>query len=318
MSYKGKKVAFVFPGQGAQYVGMGMDFINQFPKLKESLETFDKKNKTELFKIMRDGPVEKLKETKFTQPAILLHSIAAMKALKEKLDIEPDFVAGHSLGEFSALVANGVLTLEDAMYLVHRRGQFMIDANDGKEFGMAAILGLESDKVKEICETASKVDIVIAANFNTPKQVVISGSKAGVDKACELAEENKARRVMPLVVGGPFHSPLIKRAENWLAEELEKINFAETKIPVVANVDAQPTIDLVKIKENLAKQVTSSVLWVDSVEKMIADGVEIFVEFGPNNVVSGMIKKINKKKTQRFNLDKLEDLNKLIEGLEAI
>ncbi|MEA1971761.1 MAG: ACP S-malonyltransferase [Candidatus Cloacimonadota bacterium] len=318
MSFKGKKVAFVFPGQGAQYIEMGMDFIENNPKLKESLIQFDKKNNTELYKIMREGPEEKLRETRYTQPAILLHSIAAMNSLKEKLDIEPDFVAGHSLGEFSALVANGVLSLEDAMYLVHRRGQFMIDANEEKEFAMAAILGLKADKVIEICEEASKIDIVIAANFNTPKQIVISGSKAGVDKACELAKENKARRIMPLVVGGPFHSPLINRAENWLAEELKKINFVKTQIPVVANVDALPTTDLEKIKDNLAKQVTSSVLWVDSVKKMIADGVEIFIEFGPKNVVSGMIKKINKKQTKRFNLDNLEDLDKLIEGLKKI
>lgn len=317
MSYKGKKIAFVFPGQGAQYIGMGMDFIEDNSELKNTLEQFDKENDTNLKKIMSEGPVEALKETKYTQPAILLHSIAAMKALQEKLNIQPDFVAGHSLGEFSALVANDVLTLKDAMYLVHKRGQFMIEANQGNDFAMAAIIGLDSQTIKDICTEADKVDTVVAANFNTPQQVVISGSKAGVDKACELAKEQKAKRVMPLVVGGPFHSPLIKDAEKWLTEEMKDITFSETEIPVVANVDATPTTDTKQIKENLSKQVTSSVLWVDSVEKMIAEGVEIFIEFGPKNVVSGMIKKINRK-PNRFNLDKLEKLDKLIKGLEEL
>jgi len=317
MSYKGKKVAFVFPGQGAQYIGMAMDFVAEFPKLKETLTNFDEKNKTNLYDIMNEGPVEKLKDTQFTQPAILFHSICALHILQEKLDIKPDFVAGHSLGEFSALVANGVLTLEDAMYLVHRRGQFMIAANDGKEFAMAAILGLSAEQIKDICDTASKVDIVVAANFNTPVQVVISGSKLGVEKACELATELKAKRVMPLVVGGAFHSPLVSKAEGWLAEELEKINFNETTIPVIANIDAQPHTSINEIKSNLAKQVTSSVLWVKSIEKMVEEGVEIFIEFGPKNVVSGMIKKINKT-PKRFNFDRLEKLDQLIKGLEEL
>ncbi|MCD6177417.1 MAG: ACP S-malonyltransferase [Candidatus Cloacimonetes bacterium] len=288
------KIAFIFPGQGAQYVGMAMDFIKNNTELENILKNFDIKNNTDLYKIMSEGPDEKLKETKFTQPAILFHSIAALNTVLKKINIIPDYVAGHSLGEFSALVANGVLTLEDAMYLVYKRGEFMIKANEGKPFAMAAIIGLSPDEIKAICEEASKIDIVIAANFNTPVQTVISGSKAGVEKACEIAQERGAKRVVPLVVGGPFHSPLIKKAATWLFEEMNKINFNETTIPVVSNVNAKPVINTKEIKNNLAKQVTSSVLWIDSIKFMIEDGVDTFIEFGPKRVLAGMLKKIDK------------------------
>jgi [acyl-carrier-protein] S-malonyltransferase len=288
------KIAFIFPGQGAQYIGMAMDFVKSNAELENILKSFDVKNKTNLYGIMSEGPEEKLKETKFTQPAILFHSIAAMQTVLNEINIIPDYVAGHSLGEFSALVANGVLTLEDAMYLVHKRGEFMIKANEGKPFAMAAIIGLSPNEVKDICEEASKIDIVIAANFNTPVQTVISGSKAGVEKACEIATERNAKRVIPLVVGGPFHSPLIQKAATWLSEEMTNINFNETTIPVVSNVNAKPVTNTNEIKNNLAKQVTSSVLWVDSIKFMIEDGVDTFIEFGPKKVLAGMLKKIDK------------------------
>ncbi|MFA7056156.1 MAG: ACP S-malonyltransferase [Candidatus Cloacimonadales bacterium] len=310
-----KKIAFVFPGQGAQYVGMSMDFVEGKADLKEILEKFDKDNNTELFRIMAEGPESELTETKYTQPAILFHSIAAWKSLTERIAITPDFVAGHSLGEFTSLVANGVLTLSDAMYLVHRRGQFMIDANEGKPFAMAAIMGIDSEAVKEICKEAEAAGIVIPANFNSPVQTVISGSKAGVEKAMELAKEKGAKRAIPLNVGGPFHSPLIEKAGVWLAEEMEKLDFANAKIPVVSNVDAQPHTYATKIKENLAKQVTSSVRWIESVEYMIEQGVELFVEFGPQKVLSGMIKKIDKN-ISVVNVDKLTDIENAIEVIE--
>lgn len=310
-----KKIAFVFPGQGAQYVGMSMDFVEGKADLKEILEKFDKDNNTELFRIMAEGPESELTETKYTQPAILFHSIAAWKSLTERLAITPDFVAGHSLGEFTSLVANGVLTLSDAMYLVHRRGQFMIDANEGKPFAMAAIMGIDSEAVKEICKEAEAAGIVIPANFNSPVQTVISGSKAGVEKAMELAKEKGAKRAIPLNVGGPFHSPLIEKAGVWLAEEMEKLDFANAKVPVISNVDAQPHTYATKIKENLAKQVTSSVRWIESVEYMIEQGVELFVEFGPQKVLSGMIKKIDKN-ISVVNVDKLTDIENAIEVIE--
>jgi [acyl-carrier-protein] S-malonyltransferase len=311
------KIAFIFPGQGAQYIGMAMDFAENNPEFTDILQKFDKKNGTELFNIMREGPEEQLKETKFTQPAILFHSIAAMKTVLNEFDIKPDFVAGHSLGEFSALVANGVLNLEDAMYLVHKRGEFMIRANDGKPFAMAAIIGLDSITVKNICDEASSAGIVIAANFNTPVQTVISGSKAGVEKACEIAQEKDAKRVIPLVVGGPFHSPLIERAKTWLAEEMEKIIFNTTNIPVIANVNAKPTTEPEKIRKNLAEQVTSSVRWVECIEFMIENGVNTFVEFGPKKVLSGMLKKIDRN-VKVISIDTLETFNSVKQELENL
>lgn len=311
------KIAFIFPGQGAQYIGMAMDFIEGNAELENILNDFDKKNNTDLFKIMSDGPEEKLKETKFTQPAILFHSIAAMRTVLNEIKIIPDYVAGHSLGEFSALVANGVLTLEDAMYLVHKRGEFMIKANEGKPFAMAAIIGPSPEEIKDICAEASKVDVVIAANFNTPVQTVISGSKAGVEKACEIAKERKAKRVVPLVVGGPFHSPLIIKAATWLAEEMNNINFKKTTIPVVSNVNAKPVIDTGNIKINLAKQVTSSVLWVDSIKFMIEDGVDTFIEFGPKKVLAGMLKKIDKN-VKVISIDTIETFELIKSNLETL
>ncbi len=311
------KIAFIFPGQGAQYIGMAMDFVKSNAEFENILKGFDDKNKTNLFDIMSEGPEEKLKETKFTQPAILFHSIAALKTVLNEIDIIPDYVAGHSLGEFSALVANGVLTLEDAMYLVHKRGEFMIKANEGKPFAMAAIIGPSPDEVKAICEEASKVDIVIAANFNTPVQTVISGSKAGVEKACEIAQERKAKRVVPLVVGGPFHSPLIQKAANWLSEEMENIIFNKTVIPVVSNVNAKPVTDTNEIKNNLAQQVTSSVLWVDSIKFMIEDGVDTFIEFGPKKVLAGMLKKIDKN-VKVISIDTIETFELVKNELETL
>ncbi len=309
------KIAFVFPGQGAQYVGMAMDFVEQESALKEILNKFDRDNSVELFRIMSEGPDTDLTDTKFTQPAILFHSIAAWKTLTSRLEITPKFVAGHSLGEFTSLVANGVLTLSDAMYLVHRRGQFMIEANEGKPFAMAAIMGLDSQAVTELCKEAEDAGIVIPANFNSPVQTVISGSKEGVEKAMQIAKSKGAKRAIALNVGGPFHSPLIEKAGVWLQEEMEKMSFQDTTIPVVSNVDALPHNSSDKIKENLAKQVTSSVRWIESVEYMIDKGIELFVEFGPQKVLSGMIKKIDKN-ISVVNIDKLEDIENAIEVIQ--
>ncbi len=315
MSFQGKKVAFLFPGQGAQYIGMANDFIESNIKHKKVLEDFDITNNTDLANIIKEGPEEKLKDTKFTQPAILFHSIVALKTLQSKIDIEPDYVAGHSLGEFSALVANNVLSFQDAMYLVHKRGQFMIEANGDRPFGMAAIIGLSPKEVKDICEEASKIDIVIAANYNTPIQTVISGSKAGVDKACEIAKERKAKRIIPLIVGGPFHSPLIEKASDLLEKEMATIDFKNTNIPVIANVDAKPHTNSEQIKQNLKDQVVSSVLWVDSMNYLINENVDIFIEFGPKGVLAGMMRKIDRKK-RVLTIDTLADIEKVIEELK--
>ena len=307
-----QKIAYIFPGQGAQYVGMSRELIEADSENIKYLEEFQTRTGYDLKDIMLNGPEEKLKETRFTQPAILFHSIAALRLWQKKSDLKPDFVAGHSLGEFSALVANGVLGLSDAMYLVHKRGEFMIKASEGKPFGMTAIIGLSPEKVAELCEQASKDGVVIAANFNTPVQTVISGSESGVKATVALAEKEGAKRIIPLVVGGAFHSPLVAKAAQWLQEAMNNIDFQPAEIPVVSNVDAQPWTDVDQIKTNLASQVTSSVRWVESVNYMSAAGVNVFIEFGPQKVLSGMLRKIDRSLTT-LNLEKPDSLHKLTE-----
>jgi [acyl-carrier-protein] S-malonyltransferase len=308
------KTAFIFPGQGAQYVGMAQNFIDYNSEFQSILNHFDQKNQTELYSIMKNGPEEVLQETKYTQPAILFHSYVAMKTFLKEIDITPDFVAGHSLGEFTALVANHVLTIDDALYLVHKRGEFMIKANAGVPFAMAAIVGPDEATVKAFCEEASKVGLVVAANFNTPVQTVISGTKNGVEKACEIAMKNGVKKIIQLQVGGPFHSPLIQKAGEWLKAEMESISFQKTKIPVISNVDALPATEPERIKENLARQVTSSVLWVDCVNYMIKEGVTTFYEFGPKKVLAGMIKKIDRN-VKVISIDTLEDIDAVKEEI---
>ncbi|MDD3049900.1 MAG: ACP S-malonyltransferase [Candidatus Cloacimonetes bacterium] len=307
MSFKNHKIAFVFPGQGSQYLGMSMDFIERDNDLYNTLEAFRKRTGTDLLSIMKDGPEDILKETRFTQPAILFHSYAAMKSLLQKINISPDFVAGHSLGEFTALVANGVLDIEDAMYLVHRRGEFMIKANDGRPFAMSAIMGPSSDEVRSFCQEASETGIVVAANFNTPVQTVISGEEQAVRKAEDIARANGAKRIFPLAVGGAFHSPLIEKAAEWLEKEMNSVSFNNTKTPVISNVDALPAKDPEVIKRNLKKQITSSVLWVKSVQNMVEQGTTLFLEFGPQKVIAGMIKKIDKN-VEVISIDNIKDL----------
>lgn len=316
--YKDKKIAFVFPGQGAQYIGMAQDYLENNAQLKTVLQDFDSSHSTSLESVMSNGPEDELKKTKLTQPAILFHSIAALQTtINRNIGLKADFCAGHSLGEYSALVSAGVLTLADAMHLVHKRGEFMMSAGGDLPFAMSAIVGLAPKKVKDICVQASKVDIVVAANYNTPVQTVISGSKKGVKKAGEVAKEKGAKMVVPLVVGGAFHSPIVAKAGDMLAEELRDIKFSSPKIPIVSNVDAKPTTEIDKIKNNLKIQVSSSVLWVDSIEYLLSQGVEIFIEFGPGRVVSGMIKKINRK-VKIFNVDKFSDIKKLELNLKKI
>ncbi len=317
MAFNGKKIAFVFPGQGAQYVGMAMDFISNNPSLLEPLLNFDRFNGTKLLDIMRNGPENILTETRFTQPAVLFHSIAAMRTLQEEIEIYPDYVAGHSLGEFSALVANGVLKLEDAMYLVHKRGEFMIKANRGIPFAMAAIIGFDTAKLEQICTEVSASSLVVLANYNTPEQTVISGTEAGVEKVVEIVKEQGAKRAVILNVGGPFHSPLIDKAKTWLENEMENIVFADARVPVIANVDAKPYKTPEDIKANLAEQITSSVRWVDSVKNMISLGVELFIEFGPKKVVAGMIKKIDRN-ANVMSIDSYEDLINVKKALELL
>ncbi len=308
------KTAFVFPGQGAQYVGMAQDYLAAVPEFRTVLNDFDAVHGTTLGQIMSQGPEDALKETRYTQPAILFHSICALRAFSQKHPLKPDFVAGHSLGEFTALTAAGVLSWQDAMHIVHKRGEFMIKANAGVPFAMAAVIGPEADTVIAACKEASPAGLVMAVNFNTPIQTVISGSAEGVAKASEILKANGAKRVLPLVVGGPFHTPLIREAAAWLKDEMDLVSFGKAAMPVISNVDALPETDGSASRGKLVQQIVSPVRWVDCVRYMLEQGVTRFVEFGPQKVLSGMIRNIDKD-AEVFNLDKLDEIDALAEAL---
>ena len=281
--------AYVFPGQGAQFPGMGKDLYENSPLAKE---LFDKANDILGFNItdiMFEGTVDDLKQTKVTQPAIFLHSVLLAKTLD---NFQPEMVAGHSLGEFSALVANGTLTFEDGLKLVSQRAMAMQKACEMEPSTMAAIVGLEDAIVEEVC--ASIDDIVVPANYNCPGQLVISGSEAGIDKACELLKEKGAKRALKLVVGGAFHSPLMEPAREKLAAAIEATTFSSPICPVYQNVNASPTSDPAVIKGNLIAQLTAPVRWTQTVENMLKDGGKLFTEIGPGKVLQGLIKKVDR------------------------
>jgi [acyl-carrier-protein] S-malonyltransferase len=280
--------AYVFPGQGAQFVGMGQDLYQNSSKAKE---LFEKANDILGFRItdvMFEGTDEELRQTKVTQPAVFLHSV--ISALVSE-DFTPEMVAGHSLGEFSALVANGVLSFEDGLSLVYKRALAMQKACEVNPSTMAAILGLSDEGVEKLC---SEISGVVAANYNCPGQLVISGSKEAVKQACDAAKEAGAKRALPLPVGGGFHSPMMEPARVELAEAIEGTNFSTPKCPVYQNVSTVAVSDLEEIKRNLIAQLTAPVKWTQSVENMIKDGASIFVECGPGKVLQGLVKKIDR------------------------
>ena len=280
--------AYVFPGQGAQFVGMGQDLYNSS---NEAKNYFDKANDILGFgitDIMFAGSDEDLKQTKVTQPAVFLHSV--ISALVMGTDFRPDMVAGHSLGEFSALVASGALSFEDGLRLVSARAFAMQKACEINPSTMAAVLGLDDNKVEEIC---SQIDgVVVAANYNCPGQLVISGKKDDVAKACELMKEAGAKRALPLQVGGGFHSPCMQPAKEELEKAIRATVFSKPVCPVYQNVDGKPYTDMENIKNNLIAQLTSPVRWTQTVRNMAADGATEFVELGPGTVLQGLIKKI--------------------------
>ncbi|MCS4224746.1 ACP S-malonyltransferase [Sphingobacterium sp. BIGb0165] len=284
------KTAYVFPGQGAQFVGMGQDLYNLN---EETKALFEKANDILGFRItdiMFSGTDEELKQTNVTQPAIFLHSVILAKALGDSF--QPDMVAGHSLGEFSALVAAGALSFEDGLKLVSQRANAMQKACELQPSTMAAILGLEDTVVEEIC---AKVDeVVVAANYNCPGQLVISGSIEGVDKACALLTEAGAKRALKLNVGGAFHSPLMESAKVELQAAIEATDILSPRCPIYQNIDAKPQTEPAIIKQNLIAQLTGAVRWTQTVQNILADGATAFVEVGPGNVLQGLVKKVDR------------------------
>lgn len=288
------KIAFVFPGQGAQAVGMGKDVYEALPESRAVFEKGDEVLGFPLSKLVFEGPDSELKQTVNTQPALVTASVAYLEALRG-LELAPDYVAGHSLGEYSALVAAGVLAYEDAVRLVRLRGQFMEEAVPGGQGAMAAMLGADRAALTELCRSISEGGhSVELANVNCPGQIVVSGSAAGVAEASERVKEAGGKRAIPLEVSGPFHSSLMKGAAERLAAELQKVPFNAPAVPVVVNVTAAPVTDPEVIRNLLVEQVYSPVLWQDSVEWLIAAGVDTFVEIGSGSVLSGLIRKIDR------------------------
>ena len=282
--------AYIFPGQGAQFTGMGKDLYDNSPLAKELFEKANEILGFRITDIMFEGTAEQLKETKVTQPAIFLHSVILAKTLGE--DFQPQMVAGHSLGEFSALVANGALSFEDGLKLVSKRALAMQKACEIKPSTMAAVLGLEDKIVEEVC--ASIDGIVVAANYNCPGQLVISGETSAVEQACEAMKEAGAKRALLLPVGGAFHSPMMEPAREELAAAIEATTFATPICPVYQNVTATAVSDANEIKKNLIIQLTAPVKWTQTVQQMIADGASSFTEVGPGKVLIGLVGKINK------------------------
>jgi len=308
------KVAFVFPGQGAQSVGMGKDIYDALPTSRKIFETADKVLGFDLSTMIFEGPDAELKQTFNTQPALLATSIAYLEALRVK-GIQADYVAGHSLGEYSALVAAEVLTFEDAVAIVRARGNFMEKAVPGGQGAMAAVLGAGREALSELCvEVSESGHIVELANINCPGQIVISGSQLGVAAVSERVKEAGGKRAISLEVSGPFHSSMMKSAAEQLEVELNSASFQEPKISVVANVTAQTVNAGETLRNLLVQQVYSPVLWEDSINYLIGQGVDTFVEIGPGSVLTGLIKKIDKT-VKLININSLESVEKaFIEG----
>ena len=282
--------AFVFPGQGSQFPGMCRDLYDAHAEAREMCQAADRLLGFSLTDVMFNGTADDLKQTRVTQPAVFLHSVVAQRLMTIE---RPDMVAGHSLGEFSALVACGALRFEDALLLVSARAQAMQVACEANPGTMAAVLGLDDEKVEEVCATITNAGTVVAANYNCPGQVVISGEVDAIDAACVALKEAGARRALRLPVGGAFHSPLMQPAAEDLAEAIKRTDFHRPFCPIYQNVSAKAETDPETIRENLLRQLTAPVRWTQSVQAMIDDGATEFFEFGPGDVLKGMIRKIN-------------------------
>lgn len=302
------KTAFVFPGQGSQSVGMAKDLFENSVEAKEMIKTAEEAVGVNLSNIMFNGPEDALKQTDITQPAIFLHSVIIASLIR---NIQPDMAAGHSLGEYSALVAAGAVQFYDAMKLVRTRGMAMLQAGIEQPGTMAAVVGMDAEKLVDVCLKASEQGIVQCANFNSPGQIVISGSVTGVKAAMDLAKQGGAKLVKELVVSGAFHSPLMASAGTALKAKLDETPFYSGKIPVYANVTAKPVTDPAEIKKLLEDQLTKPVRWEETIINMIADGADEFVEVGPGKVLQGLIKRINPD-VKICGIDKYSDLERYL------
>lgn len=310
------KLAFVFPGQGAQKVGMGKDFFDNYDVAKKMFKEADEALGYSIMKMCFEGPEEDLKLTANTQPAILTISCIANEILKEN-DVQPEITGGHSLGEYSALVAAGVLQFQDAVALVHKRGAYMQEAVPVGEGGMAAIIGVDREKIVEICQSVSAESPVQAVNFNCPGQIVIAGATRGVELAVEELKAAGAKKAVILPVSAPFHSTLMQPAAEKLAVELDKVTLSDAKIPVVANVNAQILTKAEDIKASLVAQAASPVLWEDCVAKMKEFGADVLLEAGPGKTLCGFNRRIDKS-IKSLNVEDVESLEKSLDYFKEV
>ncbi len=307
-----KKILLTFPGQGSQSVGMGKEFYDKFPASKNIIDKLDDELKNVIF----NGPEESLKDTKYAQPAIFAVSVAIFEALKSSMDLSKFEIAtaGHSLGEYSALAVSGFFNFEDGLKMVKARGRFIGEASAENPGAMAAIIGMQKDAVADVCKQASAVGVCEPVNFNSPGQIVISGTTEALTKAVELAKANGALKAVMLNVSGPFHSSLMKSASEKMKVELEKYNFVQPKYPIITNCDARFTNDANLIKEKSVTQICNPVLWDTSISSAIANGFDTFIEIGPGRVLTGLMRRIDKTK-KAMNIETVANLETVIEEL---